>query len=253
MAVALGTMRWGDGPRKILLLHGISSNAAGWWRVAPALAEAGWQVTAADLRGHGTSPIGSEYSFDAYAADVMALSSGWDAVLGHSLGGAVAVTAAARDPGWTAGLVLQDPALLLPEADYDEIVAVLLADLDGPATEAEIAAESPRWHPTDVRIKREALCQTSAAVVRCTLEQNAPWNLLEPSVALDIPTVVLGSDPDEGGIVPVTIGEWLAGSNPKVDYRMLAGAGHSAHREADGYGAYLAAIRTALEWIAGQD
>ncbi len=249
MTVALGTMRWGEGPRRILLLHGISSNAAGWWRVAPELATSGWQVTAADMRGHGTSPISDEYTLDAYASDVLGLGAGWDAVLGHSLGGAVAVIAQTMDPGWAGGLILQDPALLMPDAQIEEITAALLEPIDGPATEAEIAAENPRWHATDVHIKREALCQTSATVLRCTMEQNTPWNVLEPASSVSVPTVLLGSDPEEGGIVAVSIGGWLAEENPHLRYEMLEGAGHSAHREDDGYDAYLAAVHRALEWI----
>ena len=35
----LSIRSWGSGPKQALLLHGISSNAEGWWRVGPALAE----------------------------------------------------------------------------------------------------------------------------------------------------------------------------------------------------------------------
>ncbi len=249
MALTLGTIHWGAGARRILLLHGISSNAAGWWRVGPDLAADGWSVVAPDLRGHGTSPIGDDYTIAAYADDILALDGRWDVVLGHSLGGAVAVTAQALDPGWAGGLVLQDPALVTADADHDQVLAWLLEDFEGPATEDQIAAESPRWNPTDVRIKREALCQSSAAVVRATMEQNRPWNLIAEAAAVTVPTVVLGSDPAAGGVVPITIGEWLAGANPSIRYEMIDGAGHSAHREDDGYSSYLGALRSALAWI----
>jgi pimeloyl-ACP methyl ester carboxylesterase len=253
MTLALGTMRWGDGPRRILLLHGISSNAAGWWRLGPDLADAGWTVAAPDLRGHGTSPISDDYTIAAYAGDVLALGGGWDAVLGHSLGAAVAVAAHAADADWCRGLVLEEPALLISEDRFDEALAVLLDAAEGPAGERELARVNPSWHPTDARIKAEALQQTSPAVVRGTMEQNRPWNLLEAAAGVTVPTVILGADPDCGGITPVSVGEWLAGSNPAVRYRLLEGTGHSIHREVDGYGRFLEILVEALEWIGGED
>jgi len=249
MSPGLGTLHWSGGDRRILLVHGLSSNAAGWWRLGPDLAAQGWSVTAPDLRGHGTSPLADTYEVAAFADDVLALGTGWDAVLGHSLGGAVAVVAQDRQPQWSRGLVLQDPALVMPESSYDEVLAELLEPMLGPATEEEIAAEHPEWHETDVRIKVEALRQSSAAVVRQTLEENRPWNLLAEAERLAVPTVVLGSDPTSGGIVPVTVGEWLDAENPALTYRMIDGAGHSVHRETARYPAYLDAVRRALETI----
>jgi pimeloyl-ACP methyl ester carboxylesterase len=249
VTVELGTLSWGSAGRRLLLLHGLSSNAAGWWRVGPDLAAAGWSVTAADLRGHGTSPLGDEYSFAAYAGDVLALGRGWDAVVGHSLGGAVAVAAHHRDPGWARGLVLQDPALFMTDADGDALLAALLGDLEGPATVAEIAAGRPGWSETDVRIKAEALQQTGPAVLRGTIADNRPWDLREPTAEVAVPTVVLASDPEAGGITTVDLGEWLAARNRLIRFTMLDGAGHSAHREEAGYLRYRAALTEALGWI----
>ena len=58
----LNEHRWGAaGGRRVLLLHGLQSSGATWWRIASALAEAGADVTAPDLRGHGASPRGERY------------------------------------------------------------------------------------------------------------------------------------------------------------------------------------------------
>jgi pimeloyl-ACP methyl ester carboxylesterase len=243
--VPLFTRTWGDGPRRILLLHGISSSAAGWWRVAGDLAEGGWSVTAADLRGHGHSPSAEDYSFASHAADVLALGGGWDAVLGHSLGGAVAVVTAHRDPGWAAGLVLQDPALGMVENDRAVILGGLLASYRRPLTPSAVAEESPGWHPEDWRLKAEALRRCSPDVVRATFADNDPWLVLDEASSLPVPAVVLGSDPAAGGIVPVAIGEWLGGL-PGATYRLIEGAGHSAHREVDRYDRYLEEVLGAL-------
>ncbi|WP_077223307.1 alpha/beta fold hydrolase [Rathayibacter sp. VKM Ac-2630] len=105
--------------RTALLLHGLGGAGGTWWRVAEALEAAGWTVSAPDLRGHGDGARGGSSRHDDFADDVLALrpdgGGAWGLVVGHSLGGAVAVRAAARDPEWAARLALIDPVLRLPE------------------------------------------------------------------------------------------------------------------------------------------
>ncbi|MFH1330036.1 MAG: alpha/beta hydrolase [Actinomycetota bacterium] len=244
--VRLQVRTWGAGPRRILLLHGISSSADGWWRLAGDLAHRGWSVTAPDLRGHGHSPAGDDYLLASYATDVLALGDGWDVVLGHSLGGAVAVLASTRNPAWAVRLVLQDPALILADAPRAEIVRGLMECYDRPLTPEAVAEANPGWHPEDCRIKAEALRRSSPEMVRGTFEDNDPWNVLAEAAGLPCQMVLLGSDPATGVVFPVTIGEWL-GTQPGVEYRMLSGAGHAAHREQAGYEVYLSAVLDALE------
>jgi pimeloyl-ACP methyl ester carboxylesterase len=247
----LAIRRWGDGERSVLLLHGITSNAAGWFRLGEDLADRGWSVTAADLRGHGDSPPGDDYALASYAADVLALEGPWDAVLGHSLGGAVAVTASHLRSGFTSGLLLQDPALLMGTGSSDQVIEWLLEPYGRPATPQAVANANPTWAPEDCRVKAEALTACTPEVVERTIADNWPWDLIGPTSGVDVPTVVLGSDPAAGGIVPVALGEWFAAEVASVSYRMLPGAGHSAHREPAVYGVYLEAVLTALGEIGG--
>ena len=74
---------------KALLIHGLSSNSSTWWRIRAALEADGWEVTAPDLRGHGTSAPAASYRLTDYAADLP--TGPWDLIIGHSLGGAIAV------------------------------------------------------------------------------------------------------------------------------------------------------------------
>lgn len=246
MAAALHTASWGEGAgRRILLLHGVSSSVAGWWRVGPDLAELGWETVAADLRGHGDSPKPGSYRFSEHVADVLALGAGWDAVLGHSMGGTISVLTATTDPSWTKGLILQDPALMLPEP-MSEVLEWLLEEHLVDADPVRIAEMSPRWHPADVAAKVEALEKSSGDMVTQTVETNWPWMVLDEASSLQVPTVVLGSDPDAGGILPVAFGEWLAGS-PLIEFEMIPNSSHSTHRDDDQYDTYLLALVRALD------
>lgn len=112
-SVSLEVAEAGEGGRPVLLVHGFTANRGEVAGVMAGLAEHGWHSVAPDLRGHGRSdhPTGAEaYSFDILAADVLALADGlgWDrfALVGHSMGGAVAQLIALDRPERLTGLVL---------------------------------------------------------------------------------------------------------------------------------------------------
>jgi pimeloyl-ACP methyl ester carboxylesterase len=245
-AVDLASIRWGSGgERRILLLHGITAAASGWWRVGPDLADHGWDVTAVDLRGHGDSPATGSYLFSHQVDDLLALGGGWDAVLGHSMGGNLAVLAATVDAGWAMGLVLQDPALMLPEPQ-SEILDWLLGEYAVDADPERIAEMSPRWHPRDVEEKVAALRASSSEMITQIVVENWPWMALDEAANLTTPMVILGSDPETGGILPVAFGEWLA-SSPTTEYEMIPRSSHSTHRDDDQYDTYRSTLVAALD------
>jgi pimeloyl-ACP methyl ester carboxylesterase len=100
----------GKGGPVVLLIHGIVGSAAQWDQVVPLLAER-YTVVAPDLLGHGESakPRG-DYSLGAYAASVrdllVALGHRRATVVGHSLGGGVAMQFAYEYPPFAERLVL---------------------------------------------------------------------------------------------------------------------------------------------------
>jgi pimeloyl-ACP methyl ester carboxylesterase len=92
--------KFGAGARLLVLLHGQGANGDVWHGLRPLIAR-GWQGACLipDLRGHGRSPHRPPYGYGTYAADIAeAIASTEEIVLvGHSLGGAVALTLAS---GW---------------------------------------------------------------------------------------------------------------------------------------------------------
>lgn len=97
----------------VVLLHGLMGYASNWGKVYPELAK-DRAVLVYDQRGHGRSekpPKG--YSPDDYAGDLIELldSVGWTSpvhVVGHSMGGRVAMYFAAKFPERTRSLTLED-------------------------------------------------------------------------------------------------------------------------------------------------
>lgn len=103
----------GKGP-PLVLVHGLAGAASNWADLAPRLAR-GRRVLVPDLPGHGGSaPLPAAPSLDAYADRVrlVAKREGMLAspLLGHSLGGLVALRLALRHPADVTGVVLAAPA-----------------------------------------------------------------------------------------------------------------------------------------------
>lgn len=228
MSVQLNTITWGDGARSALLLHGITSNAAGWWRLGPAVADLGYTVVAADMRGHGLSPKDDDYRFTTHAEDVLELRDEWDVVIGHSMGAAVSLIAQTARPTWADKLILEDPALLLPNREF--ATAWLLQDFLSGADAESLAAANPAWAPQDAQTKAEALEQCGPEVVVETLLQNDPWDVRALVAGIEVPVHLIGADPEGGALLPPAFGEELAVANPAVTYTQVKGS-HSMHRD----------------------
>ncbi len=95
----------------LVLVHGVASNSATWDPVLPHLAAAGANVLTLDLPGHGASSKDrGDYSLGALASTVRDLLDhlGQEraVIVGHSLGGGIAMQFAYQFPGRCEGLVL---------------------------------------------------------------------------------------------------------------------------------------------------
>jgi esterase len=108
----------GAGNPPLILLHGMLGSSRNWQSAGRELA-GHFHVLALDLRNHGSSPHADSMSYDEMKADVL----GWldmqgiarVTLLGHSLGGKLAMLVACRHPARVERLVVVDIA----PRDYD--------------------------------------------------------------------------------------------------------------------------------------
>ena len=234
--VTLPRLSWGspDATRRALLVHGLGSSAALMWQTAAPLAEAGWYAVAVDLRGHGDAPRAHDYTVAAYAADLLAArpehGGSWDAVVGHSLGGAASTVAAASDPAWTSRLVLIDPAILVEGRDETIVRRSQKRAFADNRYEA-VLEQHPHWHPQEIELKVDAVRRASAWAVAQTSVQNDPWDVRAAAARLAVPTHIIGSDPAVYSLFTGDTAAEVLAANKNLSMSIVAGAGHSPHRD----------------------
>jgi len=131
----------GAGRPPLVILHGFLGSSRNWQTAGAALTSR-YHVWALDLRNHGRSPHAPEMTHDVLAADVLAwmdaqgLARG--ALLGHSLGGKVAMRLACRHPDRVDRLIVVDIApRAYPEyaqrVEVQAMAGLRLEDLDSRA------------------------------------------------------------------------------------------------------------------------
>jgi pimeloyl-ACP methyl ester carboxylesterase len=247
-------IRAGEGPA-LLLLHGIGNNCQTWAGVIDRLAET-HTVIAPDLLGHGRSdkPRG-DYSIAAYANGMRDLLSVLDieqaTVVGHSLGGGIALQFAYQFPERCQRLALVGSGGLGPELSAGlraatlpgaELVLTALAGISGPLRVGlqvlERAGRTTGWRRVgdfaeagdallalrDVEARR-AFLRTLRGVVDARGQAVTALDRLY--LADSIPMLVVWGSRDP--IVPALHAETVRSLVPSARVVVFDGAGHWPH------------------------
>ena len=126
----------------LIVLHGLFGSSDNWQPVAKKLSTR-FEVLAVDLRNHGRSPHSEEFSYAVMAEDVREFMAqrGFSRahVLGHSLGGKVAMEFALRHPALVSKLVVVDMVpKVYPPSHVPLFEAMLALGLDSFRERGEI-------------------------------------------------------------------------------------------------------------------
>ncbi|HVW20328.1 MAG TPA: alpha/beta fold hydrolase [Opitutaceae bacterium] len=144
----------GEGKPPLVILHGILGSSRNWQSAGRDLA-AGNHVLALDLRNHGGSPHAAGAGYEAMMGDVLAWLEarglGRIALMGHSMGGKVAMLLACRNPERVERLVVVDiaPKDYSGAGRHREFAAMNALDLtrlrSRADAERELEAAEPDW------------------------------------------------------------------------------------------------------------
>jgi pimeloyl-ACP methyl ester carboxylesterase len=235
--IELHVTTWqGSGP-PLLLIHGISGTAASWWPIVDDLSPY-FTPIAPDLRGHGgSSAPASGYLYADYAADVDALLAdlGIDQplILGHSLGGLVALWWARSQPDRAAALLIEDSPLrsghdFMPTFDRWLELNAMSAD---EATEA-YALEYPAWSLELCRHRAEQMTATARNVfaeLRAESLAHHGVDRIAEMVPITSPALLIHGDPDAGSMVHPADAAAFDARLPNATAVRIPGGSHGLH------------------------
>jgi pimeloyl-ACP methyl ester carboxylesterase len=242
----------GRGPA-LLLLHGVTNSSQTWEPVAPALSER-FTLIAPDLLGHGDSaaPRG-DYSLGAHASGIRdlltALGHDHVTVVGHSLGGGVAMQFAYQFPERCERLVLvssgglgRDVHLVLRAATLPgaDLVLPLLTGTRvlgvgrgvggllrrvGLAPGGDVDVLARGFASLDNAGSRQAFLHTVRSVIEPGGQRVSAHDRLQ--LAALLPTLVVWGEQDS--IIPLAHGEAAHAAMPGSRLEVFPGAGHMPH------------------------
>jgi pimeloyl-ACP methyl ester carboxylesterase len=207
----------------------------------PALTAKGFRVASMDLRGHGDSDANfSSYDDSAAASDIEALIDhlgGPAAIVGNSMGGAVAVIVAAARPELVAGLVLVGPVVReQPTGAATSLLTRLL--MAGPWARAAWASYlpklSPGRRPGDFAEHRAAIVASmrrpgyTRAFRKTTRTDHAKAEARVGDVKA--PAIVIMGERDPDFRDPAGEAHWLS-ERLNAEVVMVPGAGHYPQAE----------------------
>ncbi|MBY6106539.1 alpha/beta fold hydrolase [Ferrimonas balearica] len=234
--------RHGQGPT-VVLIHGLFGDRDNLAGLGRALDAQGYDVIRVDLRNHGQSPHQDSMTFAEMAEDLEQLRQQLNiprfAIVGHSLGGKVAMTYSQAYPQRVSALVVADIAPVAYERRHDTILATL-ASIEPGALPSRKAAQQQL---ADAGIDAgTALFLTKNLKPRA--EGGYRWQLNLDAINANYPNIIAGLPEQAPFTGPVRFikgehSEYLQAAHqaevvrrfPKAEARVIAGTGHWLHAE----------------------
>lgn len=235
----------------VILVHGLAASLHDWDDLLPELAGAGFEACALDLLGHGQSAIPAQLA-DFHVQNVYAHFEGWlDALfpvepavlIGHSLGGYLALMHAIRHPGRVKALVLVNPFYSLGQVSaflrlvfrrplstttFIRITPYWLFRRVIDLTSLELGVKNPRRYFLTEQVRRQTALDYKRAAPGIF---NIPRTLVElrdQMGDLNIPVLVVWGENDRT-LRPSSFGK-LAQLLPNARLAPIASAGHVPHQ-----------------------
>lgn len=187
----------------LIFLHYFGGSARSWTEVIDRLA-AEYHCLAPDLRGFGTSDAPTNgYALNDYADDIAALIEAANiesyVLVGHSMGGKIALTLAVRQPAKLRSLVLLATSPPTPEPIPEDERARLLT-AHGSRTAAEETLRKITAHPVPEPVFERCIedaLRCSLPAWRAWLEHGSREDISADVTRINVPTLIVAGEMDE--------------------------------------------------------
>jgi 2-succinyl-6-hydroxy-2,4-cyclohexadiene-1-carboxylate synthase len=240
--MGLATTQWGDGPERLVAVHGFTQTARSWALVSSTLTavDPTIHVLAPDLPGHGASvtpgvAVGSDVSIDSIA-DLLVEVAGPATYMGYSMGARCCLAAALRHPdtvkrlivvSGTAGITVDAERAQRRAADNALATRIIGIGIDA-FLEEWLAQPMFRDLPDDRSERSVNSAAGLAASLRAagTGTQLPSWDRLP---TLPMPVLVVAGERDDKFVAIAR--DLVSGIGANATLSIIAGAGHAAHLE----------------------
>jgi pimeloyl-ACP methyl ester carboxylesterase len=214
----------GQGQPALLFVHGAGGDHTIWGEQLRELAP-NFSVAALDLNGHGRSPAREGEGFQTYTEDVLAVLEALampTVVVGHSMGGAIALMVALQRPknlvglglvGTGAKLRVHPQILELCQTDFERAIDFIV--------QWAFAEQSPP------ELRERACAQMRRNGAQALLRDFSSCNTFDVMARLSeiaLPTLILCGRDDK--LTPVKYSEYLQQNIPTAQLKIIEGAGH---------------------------
>jgi pimeloyl-ACP methyl ester carboxylesterase len=234
--IQLACTRRGDGP-PLVLLHGFPLDHHLWDEVVPLLADT-FDIILPDLRGFGESTIiDSNHSMDDYASDIAGLLDQLEiqkaSIVGHSMGGYVALAFARLYPDRVSGLGLVSSQVLADPPERKEGRYKSAADVAANGIGGVVETMSPKF-TADERLQSYARAsmerQPPAAYIGALKAMAGRADSRSLLSTFHFPVVVIHGDSDS--LIPIDRAREVKAALPQAHLVEIPGVGHMPMMEA---------------------
>ncbi len=227
------SLEYAEGPDNgstVIVLHGITGR---WQENIPLFSPLTFnhKVYALSFRGHGNSFRANSYTVEEYADDTIAFIKSLKAetvtIIGHSLGGLVALDVAARQPKMVRSVLTIEPVFfpeLLDQPWWKETFAYwrqLAKEFD----DKEIIYRALKETTSTARLKAKSIARCDEKVLNISSEFIAAIDREKILAAITCPVHIIYGNPDKGGILNHEYVSWMTDQlrNWSTDYMSESG------------------------------
>lgn len=214
----------GQGQPALLFVHGAGGDHTIWGEQLRELAK-DFSVIALDLNGHGRSPAREGDGLQTYVEDVLAVLNAFaqpTVLVGHSMGGAIALSVALQPPKNLVGLGLVGTGARLKV--HPQILELCQTDFEK-AVELVISwAFAEQADPALTDKARQQMRRNGQAALYRDFLSCSTFDVMHRLSEISVPTIAICGREDK--LTPVKYSEYLQQNIPNAQLQIIERAGH---------------------------